>query len=80
MLAAHTLLLLFLEIWNEKEEFSSDWTLGIIVRIPKKGHLADCNNWRGATLPSILIKVFFKVIVTRIENVVDTTYASKSRI
>ena len=55
-------------IW-EKDEFPKDWTLGIIVRIPKKGHLADCNNWRGETLLSIPSKV----IIMRLENVVDTT-------
>lgn len=62
----------FVGIW-EKDEFPKDWTLGIIVRIPKKGHLADCNNWRGETLLSIPSKVFCKVIIMRLENVVDTT-------
>ena len=50
-----------------------DWSLGTIVRIPKKGNLTDCNNWRGVTLLSIPSKVFCKVIIMRIENVVNTT-------
>jgi len=37
---------LFIDIW-EKEELPREWTQGNIVQIPKKGNLADCNNWRG---------------------------------
>lgn len=57
-----------------KEEFPKDWTLGTIVGIPKKGNLADqWNDWKGVTLLSIPSRVFCKVIIMRIENVVDTT-------
>ena len=30
-----------------------DWKNGVIVPLPKKGNLSDCNNWRGITLLSI---------------------------
>ena len=32
------------------------WSKSIIVKLPKKGNLADCNNWRGIFLLSILLK------------------------
>ncbi|CAF1405586.1 unnamed protein product [Adineta ricciae] len=35
-----------------------EWKQGIIVKIPKKGNIADCNNWRGITLLSIPGKIF----------------------
>lgn len=40
-----------------------DWKRGIIVRIPKKGDLSDCNNWRGITLLSVPGKVFLLRII-----------------
>ncbi|KAI8479716.1 hypothetical protein Bbelb_425190 [Branchiostoma belcheri] len=30
-----------------------DWRKGAIMKLPKKGDLSDCGNWRGITLPSI---------------------------
>lgn len=30
-----------------------DWRRGVIVKLPKKGNLAGCNNWRGITLLSV---------------------------
>ena len=45
-LAATILQPLFAAIW-EGGEVPADWTKGVIIRIPKKGALSDCNNWRG---------------------------------
>ena len=49
----------------------ADWTKGVIIRIPKKGALGDCNNWRGITLLSALSKILAKIIVKRFSNAVD---------
>ena len=38
--------------WEEKQ-LPDDWTEGVIVKIPKKGALRNCNNWRGVTLLSV---------------------------
>jgi hypothetical protein len=43
-------------IW-EKREVPRDWQDGIIIPLPKKGDLKDCNNWRGITLLSVPGKV-----------------------
>jgi len=41
--AAQILQPLFAAIWEEKQ-LPDDWTEGVIVRIPKKGVLSNCNN------------------------------------
>ena len=48
-----------------------EWTRGVIVKLPKKGRLDDCNNWRGVTLLSITGKVFCRVLLQRIQNEID---------
>ena len=43
---------LFRDIW-EKEEVPSEWKEGYLIKLPKKGDLASCSNYRGITLLSI---------------------------
>ena len=69
-LAATILTPLFTKIW-EQEETPSDWSTGVIIKIPKKGSLSDCNNWRRVTLLSVPSKIFCKVIIQRITKAVD---------
>ena len=40
---------LFEEIW-EKEEIPAEWKEGYLIKIPKKGDLSRCDNFRGITL------------------------------
>ncbi|VDP25942.1 unnamed protein product [Schistosoma curassoni] len=49
--------LLFKKIWEE-EKVPMDWREGHIIKIPKKGNLSKCENYRGISLPSIPGKVF----------------------
>ena len=42
-----------------------------IIKLSKKGNLADCSNWREITLLSILSKMFPKIIMTRMKTTVD---------
>ena len=69
-LAAEILLPLFAKVWNG-EGIPSDWSKGVIIPIPKKGTLSDCNNWRGITLLSLPSKIFCKVIVKRLSLAVN---------
>ena len=69
-LAADILQPLFTSIW-EGEKVPDDWTKGVIVKIPKKGALNDCNNWRGITLLSVPSKILAKVIIRRMSDAVD---------
>ena len=62
---------LFNHIWQD--EITPDvWKQeGIMIKVPKKGDLRDCSNWRGITLSSTCMKVFSKVILNRIEPALD---------
>ena len=42
---------LFEKIWNE-EKVPSNWKEGFIVKLPKKGDLSQCKNYRGIMLLS----------------------------
>ena len=54
--AAQVLQPLFAALWEGKQ-LPEDWTEGVIVKIPKKGALSNCNNWSGITLLSVPSKI-----------------------
>ena len=60
----------FTIIW-EKEDTPTEWKLGHLVNLAKKGDLGDCGNWRGVTLLVIASKVLTRVILERIKSKVD---------
>ena len=62
---------LFEKIW-EREEIPTDWKEGYLIKIPKKGDLSNCNNYRGITLLSVPGKVFNRILLERMKNIVDT--------
>lgn len=57
-------------VWKE-EEISTDWTKGLLVKLPKSGDLSQCDKWRGITLLSIPSKVLTRVILDRMKDAVD---------
>ena len=59
-----------MKVWEDKR-IPDDWNEATIIRIPKKGALNDCNNWRGITLLSIPSKILAKIIMNRLSNVVE---------
>ena len=65
-----TLIEIFEGIWEEVE-IPSDWKTGLIVKLPKKGDLGMCINWRGITLLSVTSTVFSRVILDRISTAID---------
>ncbi|XP_062614538.1 uncharacterized protein LOC134276298 [Saccostrea cucullata] len=58
------------DIWD-KEDIPDDWKKGVIIKLPKKGDLGDCINWRGITLLYLTSKVFSQTILQRITAAVD---------
>ena len=69
-LAINRLRDLFNLIWSE-ESVPNEWQDGEIVKLPKKGDLTDCNNWRGITLLSVPGKVFCRILLERLTLVID---------
>src|SRR5678816_2901986 len=65
-------------IWRTGE-VPRDWRDGIIIPLPKKGNLSDCNNWRGITLLSIPGKVLASIILRRIQGAVDLSLITHLR-
>ncbi|KAK7107318.1 hypothetical protein V1264_015265 [Littorina saxatilis] len=61
---------LFCKIWEE-EEVPAEWKEGYLVKLPKKGDLSSCANYRGITLLSIPGKVFNRIILNRMKEAVD---------
>ena len=50
-------------IW-EKEDVPEDWRKGVIVKLPKKEDLSNCNNGSGIiTLLSVPGKVFCAILL-----------------
>ena len=58
------------KIWIS-EETPTSWTTGLIVKLPKKGNLTDCNNWRGITLLSVTSKILSRIIHKRLSDALD---------
>ena len=71
-LSAQMMHRLFTTIW-ETATFPVDWMQGILVKVPKKGDLTECGNWRGITLLCITLKVLCRVILNRIQEKIDAT-------
>ena len=61
---------MFVAIWD-KEVIPDDWCKGVITKLPKKGDLSICDNWRGITLLPQPSKVFCKVLLSRIDEEID---------
>ena len=60
------------EIW-EKEEIPAEWKEGYLIKIPKKGDLSRCDNYRGITLLSVPGKILNRIILERMKGKVDQT-------
>ena len=58
-------------IWEE-EMVPMDWKEGHLVKLPKKGDLSICDNYRGIMLLSVPWKVLNRVMLQRMKNTVDT--------
>lgn len=61
---------IFNTIWIT-EKIPSRWTESIIVKVPKKGDLSICDNWRGICLMPIPAKIFGRIIVNRLKTEVE---------
>ncbi|PIK41764.1 endonuclease-reverse transcriptase [Apostichopus japonicus] len=58
------------DIWDQ-EKIPKDWKKGLIVKLPKKGDLNECANWRGITLLPIASKILGRIVIDRIKIGID---------
>ncbi|KAI8491890.1 hypothetical protein Bbelb_302630 [Branchiostoma belcheri] len=55
----------------ETGEVPTAWKRAVIVKLPKKGDLTICDNWRGIALLSVPGKVLSNLLLNRIKSSVD---------
>ena len=48
-----------------------DWKKSLIVKVPKKGDLTECDNYRGISLLSVPSKILCRVLIDRAKSGVD---------
>ncbi|KAI8493068.1 hypothetical protein Bbelb_290720 [Branchiostoma belcheri] len=70
VVSARALIKLFNRVW-EDEKVPDFWKRGIIVKLPKKGDLSVCGNWRGINLLSVTGKIFCRVLLQRVRRSID---------
>ncbi len=58
------------DIWST-QNIPDDWKVGIIIKLPKKGNLKDCNNWRGITLLNCASKILAQIIYNRLTDIIE---------
>ena len=61
---------LFTKVWEE-EKVPEEWREGVIIKIPKKGNLTSCDNYRGIMLLSVPGKVLNRILLERMKAAVD---------
>lgn len=61
---------LFQNIWEE-EDIPAEWKEGHLIKLPKKGDLSSCSNYRGITLLSTPGNIFNRVLLNRMKDAVD---------
>ena len=63
---------LFKKMWHAEAK-PDDFEIGLIIKLAKKGDLSNCNNYRGITLTSTIMKIFSMLILKRIQDTVEST-------
>ena len=58
------------EVWSEGK-VPADWYDAMLVPIPKKGDLSQCDNWRGIALLDVVGKVVARVIQGRLQRLAE---------
>jgi hypothetical protein len=66
----HICVCIFHIVW-QKEKFPKESKEELIIKVPKKGDLSQCRNWRDATLLAVISKIFNKIILEWIKNAME---------
>ena len=58
------------KIW-EREEIPVEWKEGHLIKLPKKGDMHECTNYRGIMLLSVPGKILNRIILDRLKEAID---------
>ncbi|CAF3911944.1 unnamed protein product [Rotaria magnacalcarata] len=61
---------IFSDVWKQ-EEMVGEWNLAILIKLFKKGDKQLCDNYRGTSLLSVTSKLFSRIILNRIQLLVN---------
>ena len=61
----------FLNVILKLEIIPIEWKQAIDIKIPEKGQLIDCGNKRGIRLSLISLKIFRKILLNHMEEIID---------
>ena len=57
-------------VW-EQRQVPRDWSDAILIPIPKRGDLSQCDNWRGISLLEVVGKVMARIFQERLQQVAE---------
>ena len=57
-------------VW-EQRQVPRDWSEAILIPIPKRGDLSQCDNWRGISLLEVVGKVMARILQERLQQVAE---------
>ena len=57
--------------WKSGKTPPQEWREAIIIPIPKKGCKAECGNFRGISLLSVVGKVYARIVSDRVKVLTD---------
>ena len=57
-------------VWNE-QQVPQDWVDAVLIPIPKKGDLCNCDNWKGIALLDVVGKVVATILQERLQALAE---------
>lgn len=69
-LSSSVLLEIVGEVW-ETEDIPDEWNESLIIKLPKKGDLKFCKNWRGISLLNTINKIISIIVHNRLASALD---------
>jgi hypothetical protein len=50
---------------------TQDWNIDHLIKLPMKGNLKECKDYRGIALLSVVAKVLNRILLSRLLTAVD---------
>jgi len=59
------------KVWNSGQ-IPSYWKQGLMIKLPNKGDLTECRNWRGIMLLNIIGKILATIVYNRLKEELES--------